>query len=79
MVLRSTSVTALLAAAIDGLGLAVVAGPASIRDLGLVRLFEISALPPRPLWLVTHPDAARRAAVRAVATHVRAVVERGQR
>jgi DNA-binding transcriptional LysR family regulator len=77
VVLRTTSVTAMLSAALDGLGLAVIAGPWGARELGLVRLFEIPALAPRSLWLAMHPDAAARAAVRAVAQHVHAIVKRG--
>ena len=79
VVLRTTSVTALLAATLDGLGLAIVAGPAILRPLGLAPLFELPELSPRSLWLAMHPDAAQRAAVRAVAQHVRTVIERSQR
>jgi hypothetical protein len=43
----------------------------------MVRLFDIDAIPPRPLWLAMHPDAASRAAVRVVAEHVAAIVQRG--
>jgi hypothetical protein len=42
-----------------------------------VHLFDIDAIPPRALWLVMHPDAAARAAVRAVAEHVAHIVGRG--
>jgi DNA-binding transcriptional LysR family regulator len=77
--LRTTSVTALLAAALAGVGLAVLAGAASVRPLGLASLFELPELPPRSLWLAMHPDAAPRSAVRAVAQHVRTVVARSQR
>jgi DNA-binding transcriptional LysR family regulator len=78
VVLRTTSVTAMLSAAADGHGLAVIAGGWGSRELGLVRVLEIAALPPRSLWLATHPDAAARPAVRAVAQHVHAIVKRGQ-
>jgi DNA-binding transcriptional LysR family regulator len=75
--LRTSSVTALLAAVIDGAGLGVVTGPWGERELGMVRLFDIDAIPPRPLWLAMHPDAASRAAVRVVAEHVTAIVQGG--
>jgi DNA-binding transcriptional LysR family regulator len=78
VVLRTTSVTALLAAVVDGAGLAVVAGVWGERELGLVRLVAIDGLSPRPLWLVMHPDAADRAAVRAVAAQVAAIAKRGE-
>ena len=70
VVLRTNSMTALLAAASEGAGLAVLSGRFSERQLGLVRLWDIEALPPRRLFLAMHPDAAARPAVRAVADHV---------
>jgi len=79
VVLRTTSVTALLSAVLDGAGLAVIAGGWAAIQLGLTCVFEIPALAPRALWLAMHPDAAGRAAVRAVADHVRAIVKRGER
>lgn len=78
VVLRTTSVTAILAAALAGLGLAVIAGGFGARALGLSLVFAIPALPPRPLWLAMHPDAGARAAVRAVAAEVSAIVRRGE-
>jgi DNA-binding transcriptional LysR family regulator len=78
VVLRTTGVTALLAAVIDGHGVAVISGMWGARDLGLSRLFAIDAIAPRPLWLAMHPDTAGRAAVRAVATHVAAIARRGE-
>jgi DNA-binding transcriptional LysR family regulator len=74
--LRSSSMTALLAAALDGHGLAVIAGAWGERQVGLVRLFDVKAISPRPLWLVMHPDAAARAAVKVVADHVATIVGR---
>jgi DNA-binding transcriptional LysR family regulator len=79
VVLRTTSVTALLSAVLDGAGLAVIAGAWGASQLGLTCVFEIPSLPPRALWLAMHPDAASRAAVRAVAEHVHAIVKRGER
>ena len=62
---------------VDGAGLGVVSGPWGERELGLVRLFDIDAIPPRPLWLAMHPDAAARAAVRVVADHVASIFQGG--
>jgi DNA-binding transcriptional LysR family regulator len=70
VVLRTNSMTALLAAAAGGAGLAVLSGRFSEQQLGLVHLWDIEALPPRRLFLAMHPDAAARPAVRAVAEHV---------
>ena len=78
VVLRTTSVTALLSAAVDGLGLAVIAGGFGVGALGLTCVFAIPALPPRVLWLAMHPDAAARAAVRTVAQQVQVIVKRGE-
>ena len=54
-----------------------MSGPWGERELGLVRLFDIDAIPPRPLWLAMHPDAATRAAVRVVADHVASIFQAG--
>ena len=75
--LRTSSMAALVAATAEGAGLSVITGPWGERELGLVRIFEIDAIPPRPLWLVTHPDASARTAVRVVAEHIAAIVARG--
>ncbi|HEY2509938.1 MAG TPA: LysR family transcriptional regulator [Polyangiaceae bacterium] len=72
--LRTSSITALLAATTDGHGVAVLGGAWVERELGLVRLFDVEALAPRPLWLVVHPDAAARTAVKLVAEHVASIV-----
>jgi DNA-binding transcriptional LysR family regulator len=77
IVLRTSSVTAVLAAAIGGVGLAVITGPWGERELGLVRLFDLDEIPPRPLWLAMHPDTAARPAVRAVAEHLATIVGQG--
>ena len=45
-------------------------------ELGLVRLFDLPQIPPRPLHLAVHPDAAARPAVRVVADHIADVVSR---
>lgn len=72
--LRTSSITALLAATTDGHGVAVLGGAWVERQLGLVRLFDVEALAPRPLWLAMHPDASDRAAVKLVAEHIAAIV-----
>lgn len=68
--LRTSSMTALLTAAEEAHGLALLAAPWRDSLPGLVRLFDVEALAPRKLWLVTHPDAAARAAVKVVAGHL---------
>jgi DNA-binding transcriptional LysR family regulator len=77
VVLRSSSLVALMAAAIEGAGLVVLAGALGERDYGLVRLFDIESLTPRPLWLAMHPDAAARSAVRIVADRIARIVGEG--
>jgi DNA-binding transcriptional LysR family regulator len=77
VVLRSSSITALLAATVDGAGICVIAGNWGERELGFVRLFDVDALPPRPLWLAVHPDAAARTAVRVVGDHIATIIGRG--
>lgn len=74
--LRTNSITTLLAAIAAGAGIGVLAGGLAQQALGLVRLFEVRALRPRPLWLVTHPDAASRPAVRVTAEHIAAILSR---
>ena len=76
--LRTNSVIALLTALADGAGISVIAGNAAETDLQLVRLFELPALPQRPLYLAMHPDAAARAAVRVVADPVSDVIARAR-
>jgi DNA-binding transcriptional LysR family regulator len=76
VVLRTNSITALLAAISGGAGIGVLAGGLAQHALNLIRLFEIRALRPRPLWLVMHPDAASRQAVRATGDHIREILRR---
>jgi hypothetical protein len=45
-------------------------------ELGLVKLFDLPAIPARSLFLATHPDAAARVAVREVADHVASLFSR---
>jgi DNA-binding transcriptional LysR family regulator len=74
VVLRTNSMTALVAAVAEGAGLTVISGRFAEQQLGLVRLWDVTALPQRRLWLAMHPDAAVRPAVRAVADHVTAIL-----
>lgn len=77
VVFRTNSMIALLAGVAAGAGITVIAGTSAEKELGLVRLFDVAAIAPRPLYLVTHPDAAARAAVRVVAEHVANIVGGG--
>jgi DNA-binding transcriptional LysR family regulator len=74
VVLRTSSMTALLAAVSAGAGIAVISGSWMERQFGLIRLFDIDALAPRSLWLVSHPDASARSAVRVTADHIAALL-----
>ncbi|MCE9578540.1 MAG: LysR family transcriptional regulator [Deltaproteobacteria bacterium] len=75
IVLRSSSIPALIAAIVDGHGLGVLPRATGDLEPGLVRLRDLPAIAPRTLWLVMHPDAAARAAVKVVADHVAAIVK----
>jgi len=79
VVLRTSSMIALVAATVEGAGLTVLAGSVAERDHGLVRVFDIDTLPPRPLWLAMHPDAAARSAVRVVAERIATIMGEGAR
>jgi DNA-binding transcriptional LysR family regulator len=65
--LRTNSMTAMLTAVQDGYGIGAITGPWGERELGLVKLMDLPSIPPRPLFLAMHPDAAARPAVRVVA------------
>lgn len=78
VVLRTNSMIALLAGVAAGAGISVIAGVSAEQELGLVQLFGVPSIPPRPLFLAMHPDAAARAAVRVVADHVASIMHRGQ-
>jgi DNA-binding transcriptional LysR family regulator len=84
--LRTNSMPALLSALWAEQGITVLAGVWAAREAGpaaprasgtrLVQLFAVDAIPPRPLFLAMHPDAAARTAVRAVADAVVEIVQR---
>jgi DNA-binding transcriptional LysR family regulator len=77
-VLRTTSMTAVLAAASAGFGVAVAAGAWAEGVPGLVRVLPLPSIPPRPVWLVVHPDAATRPAVRVVSAEIELIAKRGE-
>lgn len=55
VVFRSNNFSALVAAAVSGLGVLPLAAPWGDRESRLTRLFDLPEVPPRPLWLVTGP------------------------
>jgi DNA-binding transcriptional LysR family regulator len=65
--LRTNSMPTVVAAMSAGLGVSALAGAWGARESGLERLFDLPQIPARPLFLVGHPDALGRPAVRAVA------------
>lgn len=70
--LRSSSLPALVEAAARGYGLLPVTRAWGESTPGLEALFDLEAIPPRPTWLVAHPDVAQQPAVRCVADAIRA-------
>ena len=76
VVFRSSSMPALVAAASRGAGLVALTDPWGTREPDLERAFVIEALPRRPIWLVTHPEADTRPAVRVVADRIAAHLRR---
>ncbi|MBX7080056.1 MAG: LysR family transcriptional regulator [Nannocystaceae bacterium] len=70
VVLRTSSMPALLAAAHAGLGLAPLSRPWAELDPGLQLVAPLPKIPARPLWLVLQPEAARRPAVRMIADRI---------
>lgn len=76
VVFRSSSMPALVAAASRGAGLVALTEPWGAREPDLERAFVIDALPKRPIWLVTHPQADSRPAVRVVADRMAAHLRR---
>lgn len=76
VILRTSSMTAMLTAVQDGFGIGAVTGPWGERELGLVKLMDLVDVPARPLFLAMHPDAASRPAVRAVAEEITEIFAR---
>jgi DNA-binding transcriptional LysR family regulator len=70
VVLRTSSMPALMAAARAGLGLAPLSRPWAELDPGLQLVAPLPKIPARSLWLVLQPEAARRPAVRMIADRI---------
>jgi DNA-binding transcriptional LysR family regulator len=68
--LRSSSLPALVEAAVRGHGLVPITRSWGTVIGSLEHVFEIKSIPPRPTWLVMHPDVALRPAVRFVADRI---------
>lgn len=67
---RSSSLPALVEAAVRGHGIVPITRAWGEGTAGLEHLFELESIPARPTWLVMHPDVARQPAVRLVADRV---------
>lgn len=67
VVFRSTSMPALIEAALRGHGIVAITRAWGEVTPGLDHLFELPGIPARPTWLVVHPDVAKQPAVRVVA------------
>lgn len=76
VVFRSSSMPALVAAAVAGFGLAALSLPWGDREPGLERVMTLDDIPRRPVWVVTHAESAARAAVRVVADRVASIFAR---
>ncbi len=73
--LRTNSMPALVAAARNGVGLAVLPTTWGQVETNLERLFELPGLPSRPMWLVIQPEAWERAAVQVVASRLKQLID----
>ncbi len=70
IVFRSSSLPALVEAAVRGHGLVPLTRAWGESVAGLDHLFELVSIPKRPTWLVVHPDVAKQPAVRLVADRI---------
>jgi DNA-binding transcriptional LysR family regulator len=68
--LRSSSLPALVEAAVRGHGLVPITRAWGETLGSLEHVLDLKGIPPRPTWLVMHPDVAMRPAVRAVADRI---------
>lgn len=68
--LRSSSLPALVEASRRGHGICAITRAWGQGLPGLQHVFALEHLPARPVWLVLHPDVAKRAAVRVVADRI---------
>jgi DNA-binding transcriptional LysR family regulator len=76
IVFRSSSMPALVAAAVAGHGIAAMTLVWGDREPGLERLMVIDDLPKRPVWLVTHAAASTREPIKVVADRIAALFAR---
>lgn len=76
VVFRTSSMGALLAAAIAGLGIAPLSLPWGDREPGLERLLVLDDVPKRTVWLAAHPESAAREAVKVVSERIAAIFSR---
>lgn len=67
VVLRSSSMPAIVEAAVRGHGICAITRAWGEATEGLEHILAIASVPPRPVWLVAHPDVLERPAVRLVA------------
>jgi DNA-binding transcriptional LysR family regulator len=67
---RSTSMAALVEAALRGHGICPVTAAWGSTVAGLEHLFPLEHITARPVWLVAHPDVLERPAVRVVADRI---------
>ena len=77
VVFRSSSMPALAAAAVAGVGVAALTVPWGDGEPGLERAMVVDDLPKRPIWLVTRAEATTRPAVRVVCDWLAAIYARG--
>ena len=76
VVFRSSSMPALVAAAVAGHGLTALTLAWGDAEAGLARVLALEEIPRRPVWLVTHAESAARPAVRVVGDRVAAIFAR---
>lgn len=68
--LRSSSMPAMVAAAVAGHGIVALTLPWGDAEPGLDLVLPLEGFAHRPIWLVVHPDVAGRAAVRVVSDRI---------
>lgn len=67
VVMRSSSMPAIVEAAARGHGICAITRAWGEATEGLEHVVSLASIPPRPVWLVAHPDVLERPAVRLVA------------